>query len=126
MANPNPKNILIIEDDEQVARVYRVKLEQDGIKSATAGDGEEGLRKIISEKPDLVLLDLMLPKEDGFWVLEELKKKPELKKIPVIVLSNLGQKGDEERALGLGAKDYMIKTDVSIKEVVDKVKKFLG
>lgn len=119
------KKVLIIEDDEQVARVYTIKLKQEGIETSVAVDGETGLEKIISEKPNLVLLDLMLPKKDGFWVLEEIVKKPELKKIPVVVLSNLGQEQDKEQALKLGVKDYLVKADISIKEVVEKIKKYL-
>ena len=120
------KKVLIIEDDEQVARVYTIKLKQEGIETIGAVDGEAGLEKIVSEKPDLVLLDLMLPKKDGFWVLGEMAKAPALKKISVIVLSNLGQEQDKERALKLGAKDYLVKSDISIKEVVEKIKKYLA
>lgn len=119
------KTVLIIEDDEQVVRVYTIKLKQEGVETIGAVDGEAGLEKIVSEKPDLVLLDLMLPKKDGFWVLEEMVKKPELKKIPVVVLSNLGQEEDKKRALKLGVKEYLVKADISIKEVVEKIKKYL-
>ncbi|MEK9183975.1 MAG: response regulator [Patescibacteria group bacterium] len=119
------KKVLIIEDDEQVSRIYGIKLKQEGIKTEVAADGEEGLKKIVSEKPDLVLLDLMLPGKDGFWVLEEMNKKPEIKSIPVIVLSNLGQEIDKEKAMKLGAKEYLVKADVSIKEAVERVKKYL-
>lgn len=119
------RKVLIIEDDEQVARVYTIKLKQEGIETIGAADGEAGLEKIISEKPNLVLLDLMLPKKDGFWVLEEMAKTPALKKIPVVVLSNLGQDQDKERALKIGAREYLVKADISIKEVVEKIKKYL-
>ena len=119
------KKILIIEDDEQIARVYALKFSQEGIEAVMAKSGDEGLQKILSEKPNLVLLDLMLPKEDGFWILGELEKKSSVK-IPIIVLSNLSQKLDEERATSLGAQYYMVKTDVSLQQVVDKVKQFLG
>ncbi len=118
--------VLIIEDDEQISRVYGIKLNQEGIETVNAVDGEEGLNKIISEKPDLVLLDLMLPGKDGFWVLEEAGKRHMLGKIPVVVLSNLGQEADKERAFNLGVKDYLVKADTSIKEVVDKIKKYLA
>lgn len=127
------KKVLIIEDDEQVARVYTIKLKQEGIETIGAADGEAGLEKIISEKPDLILLDLMLPKKDGFWVLEKRRllgaggnsENSAFKKIPVVVLSNLGQEQDKERALKLGAREYLVKADVSIKEVVEKIKKYL-
>lgn len=119
------KKVLIIEDDEQVSRVYVIKLKQENIETIVVKDGEDGLVKLVSEKPDLCLLDLMLPKKDGFWVLEEVLKKTELKKIPVVVLSNLGQEQDKERALNLGAREYLVKADVSIKDVVEKIKKYL-
>lgn len=117
------KKVLIIEDDEQISRVYGIKLKLEGIEAVSAMDGEEGLKKISLEKPDLVLLDLMLPKKDGFWVLEEAKKNGI--NIPIFVLSNLGQEQDRERALSAGAKGYLIKADTSIKEVIDKIKKEL-
>lgn len=121
----HPKKVLIIDDDEQMARVYEIKLGQEGIGALIAKTGEDGLQKMIAEKPQIVLLDLMLQKQDGFWVLEEMDKRPELKALPVIVLSNLSQKIDEERALSLGARYYMVKANVSLQEVVDKVKQFL-
>lgn len=119
------KKALIIEDDDQIARVYAIKLKQEGIEAIAAVDGETGLKKLATEKPDVVLLDLMLPGKDGFWVLEERNKKADLKKIPVIVLSNLGQEQDKQRALKLGAANYLVKADLSIKEVMDEVKKHL-
>lgn len=122
----NTKKVLIIEDDEHISRVYDIKLSKEGIISSVARDGEEAIPKIIAEKPDLILLDLMLPKKDGFWVLEEIKKNPDLVHIPVIVLSNLGQESDQTRALGLGAKEYLVKVNTSIQQVVDKVKGYLA
>ncbi|MEI7741584.1 MAG: response regulator [bacterium] len=119
------KKVLIVEDDEHIARVYDIKLKREGIETIMAVDGEEGLEKILKEKPAVILLDLMLPKKDGFWVLEEMKKKPALKSIIVLVLSNLGQKSDIERCLGLGAKEYLIKVDHSIQDIVDRVKGYL-
>lgn len=93
---------------------------------AMASDGEEGLRKIKSENPDLIILDIMLPKRDGFWVLEEMKIAPDIKKdIPVIVLSNLGQPKDIDLATKLGAKDYLVKTDFSLGTLMDKIKEHL-
>ena len=120
------KKVVIVEDDESISKVYEIKFAKEGIASTLAIDGEEAVLKIGSENPDLILLDLMIPKKDGFWVLEEIKKNPKLKKIPVIVLSNLGQKSDEERALALGANEYLIKVDHSIVQVIDKVKEYLS
>ncbi|MBI5742853.1 MAG: response regulator [Candidatus Niyogibacteria bacterium] len=119
------KKVLIIEDEEDVARAYEIKLKKSGIETALAADGEDGLAKILAEKPGVVLLDLMLPIHDGFWVLEQLKAKG-ISGVKVIVLSNLGQEKDRERALALGAAEYLVKANVSIKEVVDKVFGYLG
>lgn len=119
------KKVLIIEDDDHISKIYEIKLSKDGVETILARDGEEGLERIISQKPDLILLDLMIPKRDGFSVLEEVKKNPATKNIPVLVLSNLGQKSDMEKAMALGAEDYLVKVSFSIQEVVDKIKKYL-
>ncbi|MEK9154840.1 MAG: response regulator [Patescibacteria group bacterium] len=119
------KKVLIIEDDEAISRVYSIKLNQGKAETIIASDGEEGFKKITSEKPDLILLDLMLPNKDGFWVLEEIAKHAELKKIPVLILSNLGQQADIDRAMKLGAKDYFIKTSISVNEMAEKINKYL-
>lgn len=124
--NDNLKKVLIVEDDEHIAKVYEIKLAKEGITTLLARDGEEAVAKIYAEKPSLIILDLMLPKKDGFGVLEDIKKNPELANIPVIILSNLGQQSDQERALALGANEYLVKVDYPIQEVVDKVKKYLG
>lgn len=120
------KKVLIIEDDEHISKVYELKLVKEGIEIAVARDGEEGIAKIISEKPDLVMLDLMIPRKDGFAVLDEVRANPAVKDIPILVLSNLGQKTDRDKALALGAKEYVVKVDLSIQEVIDKVKGYLG
>lgn len=121
----NKKRVMIVEDDEHISKVYEIKLSKEGIESSLAKDGEEAIKKITAEKPDLVLLDLMIPKKDGFDVLEEIKKNPETASIPVIVLSNLGQQTDQDRAIGLGANEYLVKVDYPIQEVVNRVKKYL-
>jgi DNA-binding response OmpR family regulator len=118
----NKKKVLIVEDDEHIARIYDIKFAQSGFETSLARDGEEGMAKIIAEKPDLVILDLMLPRKDGFTVLEEMKKNPNVANIPVLVLSNLGGSADIERALALGAKEHLIKVNHSMQEVVDKAK----
>jgi len=117
---------MIVEDDEHISRVYEIKLTKEGISSLVSRDGEDAVQKITDEKPDLILLDLMIPKKDGFGVLEDIKKNPDTAKIPVVVLSNLGQQSDQERALALGANEYLVKVNTSIQEVVDKVKGYLG
>lgn len=122
----NKKKVVVVEDDEHISKVYEIKLAKEGIDVILARDGEEAVAKIISERPDLVLLDLMIPKKDGFGVLEDIKKIPEVANIPVIVLSNLGQQSDQDHALALGAADYLVKVDYSIQEVIDRVKGYLG
>lgn len=119
------KRVLIVEDDEHVSKVYDIKIKMEGIETILARDGEEGIKVCLAEKPDLVLLDLMLPKKDGFAVLEEIKKHAEFKNTPVLILSNLGQPSDMEKANKLGAAEYIIKADFSIKQVIDKVKGYL-
>ena len=119
------KKIVIVEDDEHIAKVYRLKLESEGMDPIIASDGEEAVEKIFSEKPDLVLLDLMLPKKDGFWVLDQVRQNKEFLHLPVIVLSNLWEQTDKERALVLGANDYLVKIDTTIQEVVDKIRGYI-
>src|SRR3989344_8563626 len=92
------KKVLIIEDDPHISKVYVIKLGQEGFETEQAGDGEDGFKKITDGHPDLIMLDLMLPKKDGFWVMEEMSKTPAVSNIPVVVLSNLGQDQDRERA----------------------------
>ena len=121
----NQRKILIVEDDGFLIQMYAAKLEMEGFKVVAAVDGEKALRMVKKEEPDLILLDLLLPKKDGFQVLAELKKDQAVKDIPVVVLSNLGQKEDINRCLALGAKDYLIKAHFVPGEVVAKIKKFL-
>lgn len=120
------KKVLLVEDDLQISKVYEIQLKKEGILTVLAHDGEEAMELFIKEKPDLIILDLMLPKRDGFGVLEDVRKNHRNTEIPIIVISNLGQKDDKTRAISLGATEYMIKVDHSIKEIVDKVKKYLG
>jgi len=119
------KKILVIEDDEHIAKIYELKFLREGYDTVLVTNGEDGIEKITSERPDLIILDLMLPKKDGFAVLEEIKKSPQLANIPVLVLSNLGGKSDQDRAKSLGAREYMIKVNFSMQEVVDKAKSYL-
>jgi two-component system response regulator VicR len=119
------KKVVIVEDDEHIAKVYRLKLEEHNIVPIIASDGEEAVQKVFSEKPDLILLDVMLPKKDGFWVLEQVRSNVEFLNTPIIVLSNLWEQTDRERALVLGASDYLVKIDNTIQEVVDKIEGYL-
>ena len=120
------KKILLAEDDQFISRAYKDGLERAGFEIVIALDGIEAVEKIRSEKPDIVLLDLIMPERNGFEVLEEIKKDEYLKKIPVIILSNLGQESDVKKGKDLGAVDYFIKTDFSMKEVIEKVKFYLA
>jgi len=117
------KTILIVEDDKFLRELIGQKLIKEGYKTTEAIDGEDGMKKIKEEKPDLVLLDLILPGIDGFEVLSRIKDDPAFSKIPVIILSNLGQKDDVEKGLKLGAVDYLIKAHFTPGEIIDKIKK---
>lgn len=118
-------HILVVEDEGFLVRALKDNLETEGYSVGVATNGDEAIKRIKGKRPDLILLDLLMPKRDGFYVLEEVKKNLELKLIPIIVLSNLG--GDEEikRALEMGADDYFVKSQHPIQEVIEKVKDYL-
>lgn len=120
------KKILIVEDDRFLSEMYVTKLVEEGFEVEVAFDGEEGLVKAKETAPDLILLDIVLPKMDGFEVLQSLKKSKDALGVPVIALTNLGQKEEVEKGLKLGASDYIIKAHFTPTEVVAKVKKILG
>ena len=120
-----PKNILIVEDDKILRELISRKLQKEDYNISAAIDGEEGFKKVKEEKPDIVLLDLILPGIDGFEVLERIKQDPEINKIPVVILSNLGQKEEIEKGLKLGATDYLIKAHFTLSEIVAKVRTIL-
>lgn len=118
-------DVLIVEDDKFLSKIYKTKLEKEGIEAEFAGDGEEGLKMMKENKPKVVLADLIMPKMDGFAMLEAMHKDEKLKKLPVLVLTNLGQEEDAERVKKLGAKEFIVKSDSSIKGVIDKIKSYL-
>jgi DNA-binding response OmpR family regulator len=124
--SPPMKKILVVEDDEFLVDTYKVKLTDERFHVATARDGEEALVKVKEFSPDLIILDLLMPKKDGFAVLTELKKNEQTKKIPVLIASNLEQDDAVERGLSLGAEDYFIKSNISITELVEKCRKHLA
>lgn len=127
MENTNKKNkILMIEDDIFLRKLYRDQLTREGFEFVEATNGIEGLNKARSERPDLILLDLMLPRKNGFDVLEDLKGDKSTRDIPTLVLSNLGQESDIQEAMNLGAEAYLVKTDVRISEAVEKIKQILS
>lgn len=119
------KTILVIEDDKFLRELISQKLFKEGYSVSGVIDGEEGIEKIKKEKPDLVLLDLLLPGIDGFEVLSQIKKDSNLVSIPVIILSNLDEKENMERGLKLGAVAYLIKAHSTPSEIVDKIKNVL-
>jgi len=121
-----PKKILIVEDEEIVLDLLQKKLSQEDYEVSVARDGEEGLKKMREIKPDLVLLDIIMPKMGGFEVMEEMQKDSGLKKISVIVVSNSGQPVEIDKARELGARDWLIKTEFDPQEVIDKVVKQIG
>ena len=125
MNNINKAKIVVIEDDRVLARAIFTKLSGNGFKVEQAFDGEAGLELVRSKLPNLLLLDLMIPKKNGFEVLEELKKSPDTKAIPVIILTLLGEDGDIKKGLSLGADDYIVKSEHAIGEVSEKIKNFL-
>ncbi len=125
MAN-DKKKILLVEDDKFLSEMYATKLTESGFEMEAAFDGDEGLAKVDSFKPNLILLDIVLPKKDGFEILKTIRSNEALKGIFVIALTNLGQKEEVEKGLSLGANDYVIKAHFTPTEVVAKVKKMLG
>lgn len=119
------KKILVAEDDKFLLNAYRVKLQKAGFDVKTARDGQEALMALSEFVPDLILLDLVMPVKDGFAFLEEIKKDDRFKMLPVIIASNLGQKEDIDRGMKLGAKDFIVKTDMSLDKLVEKIRVIL-
>ncbi len=117
--------ILIIEDDPFLADIYATKFGQEGFDIGMAADGESGFKKIEEERPDIILLDIVLPKMDGLEVLRRTKESPELKDIPIVLLTNLGQEEEVKRGLSLGAAQYLIKAHHAPGEVANIIKQIL-
>jgi DNA-binding response OmpR family regulator len=107
------KTILIVEDDDAISNMYQTKLKQQGYNVLIASDGYQGLETAKKEKPDLILLDVILPQIDGFSVLEELKKIKETKDLPIIMLTNLSTNEDKDKAEKLGATNYIVKANIT-------------
>jgi DNA-binding response OmpR family regulator len=120
------QTILFIEDEPTLQKMIGRYLEQKGYNAVSALNGEIGLKLTKKIKPDLILLDLILPKKDGFEVLQEIKKDEELKNIPIIVLTNLEGSEEVEKALSLGATTYLVKANYDLDEVVKKIKEVLN
>ena len=113
--------ILVVEDDKFLRELITQKLAREGYDVVSAVDGEDGVVKVKENKPDIVLLDLILPGIDGFEVLAKIKEDEELSNIPVIILSNLGQRDDVDRGIKLGATDFLIKAHFTPSEIVEKI-----
>lgn len=120
------KKILIMEDEEIMRDLLKKKLAQEGYEVFIGRDGAEGLEIAQKIQPDLILLDIIMPKMGGFEVMEEIKQIEQLKNIPIIVVSNSGQPVELDKAKKLGAKDWLIKTEFDPQEVTDKIKKQIG
>jgi len=118
--------ILLVEDDSFLLGMYATKFEMDGFKVIMAEDGEKAIRAALKELPNIILLDIILPKLSGFEVLKQLKQEPATANIPVILLTNLSQRSEIEQGLKMGAEDYLIKAHFMPSEVVEKIKKILN
>ncbi len=116
------QKVLIIEDDLSLLKIYTNKLKLNGFEVSMATTGDEGFRKAKTDKPNIILLDLILPGQDGFQVLQLLKNSPDTHAIPVMIMSNLAQPSDKQRASELGAVEYLVKADISLMDMIAKVK----
>ena len=126
MLKKEPKKIILIEDEELMNNLLKKKLEKEGYEIIVARNGEEGIEKIREIIPDLILLDIIMPRMGGFEVMEEVRKDKRLRLIPIIIISNSGQPVEIDRAKRLGARDWLVKTEFDPKEVITKVKQQIG
>lgn len=120
------KRILLVEDDDAIANVYLMRLQAEGFDVRRVGNGEDALAAALSYKPDLVLLDVMMPKVSGFDVLDILRNTPETANLKIIMLTALSQDSDKERAESLGVDDYLVKSQVVIADVIERIKHHLA
>jgi len=120
------KKILLVEDDDALANVYLMRLQAEGFDVRRVANGEDALAAAREYKPNLILLDAMMPKISGFDVLDILRNTTETANIKIIMLTALSQESDKERAQGLGVDDYLVKSQVVISDVVDRIKYHLG
>jgi len=119
------KTILIVEDDKYLSKAYSIKIKNAGFNILLSSNGLDGLSIAKEKKPDLVVLDLLLPRVDGFEFLKRIKADEKTKNIPVLAISVLGQKADQERAMALGAEEYFIKTEYKLEEIIEKIREYL-
>jgi two-component system phosphate regulon response regulator PhoB len=120
------KRLLLVEDDNALANVYITRLQAEGFDVRRVANGEEALAAALSYKPDLIILDVMMPKVSGFDVLDILRNTPETANLKIVMLTALSQDSDKERADSLGVDDYLVKSQVVIADVIDRVKHHLG
>lgn len=120
------KTILLVEDDDNLANVYEMRLQAEGFKTVRVANGEDALQAALQARPSLILLDVMMPKVSGFDVLDILRNTPEIADVKVIMLTALSQDSDKERAKELGVDDYLVKSQVVIADVVDRIKQHLS
>lgn len=124
--NTSAKKILLVEDDDALASVYETRLQAEGFTIRRVVNGEDALAAALEYKPNLILLDVMMPKVSGFDVLDILRNTPETAKLKIVMLTALSQDSDKERAQSLGVDDYLVKSQVVIADVVDRIKTHLG
>lgn len=120
------KKILLVEDDDNLANVYMARFQAEGFTVSRVSNGEDALQAAIQSSPDIILLDVMMPKVSGFDVLDILRNTPETANVKIIMLTALSQEADKERAHSLGVDDYLVKSQVVITDVVARVKQHLG
>lgn len=121
----NKKTILIVEDDTMISAMYQTKLSAEGFEVLVADNGADGLKLAADNKPDLILLDVIMPQMDGFAVLSELKENVKTKKIPVVLLTNLSTEEDQQKGKELGAEEYIVKSSLTPDQVSERVQKLL-
>ena len=119
------KKLLIVEDDKMIGTMYKTKLEQEGFIVLQAEDGSQGLEMAIRDKPDLIMLDVIMPQLDGFTVLQELRSNASTKHTPIIMLTNLGTDEDKAKGQKFGATDYIVKANLTPSQVSELIKKYL-
>jgi DNA-binding response OmpR family regulator len=119
--------ILLVEDDPMVVKMYKNKLTREGFSLALAFNGEEGLKALKKDRPDIILLDIMMPKMNGFETLKNIKADPDFKNIPVVILTNLGDRSEDiKKSKELGAEDYWVKVNMPLKELATRIKDILA
>lgn len=126
MSNDTGKKILLVEDDDSLASVYVTRLEAEGFVVKRVPNGEDALAAAVNMRPDLILLDVMMPKVSGFDVLDILRNSPDTANVKVVMLTALSQEVDKQRAEELGVDDYLVKSQVVIADVVERIKHHLG